>query len=323
MPCPPASFHAAPRPRLSQPLTDGFRALLCAFAQIFLQQRPGFGLAVLLALLIGAPELLGDALLGALASTLVAQRRGYPAADIDAGLYGYNGALIGLLISLQLTWTPLLPLLLLLTAGLSSLLLTHWLRAAREHEWLPAYTLPFVLFGWTLPWLAELLALTPLPEGPPPALADSPWLAFAEATLRGMGQVIFLDAPLAGLCLLVGLTLSDRYCAAWALLAAALPAGLAVLAEQTATAALAGLQGYSPVLAAIALAQWNRQPWAPLAGIVLSMGLQPGFATLALAPLSMPFILACWLVLASSQLLRRAAAGCAHAADPAVRPKPG
>ncbi|WP_068830703.1 urea transporter [Pseudomonas sp. BMS12] len=289
----------------------GFRALLCGFAQIFLQQRPGFGLAVLLALLIGAPDRLGDALLGALAGTLVAQRRGYSQADIDAGLYGYNGALLGLLLSLKLAWTPLLPLLILGSAGLSSLLLARWLRASREREWLPAYTLPFVLFGWLLPWLGASLGLAPAAEGPAPSLASGLWPAFAEATLRGLGQVIFLDHPLAGLCLLIGLSLCNHRCAAWALAAAALPAGLALLAQQPSLAALAGLHGYSPVLAAIALAQSHRQPWAPLAGIVLSLALQPGFAALGLAPLTMPFILACWLVEAGTRSWRSAAEACA------------
>lgn len=293
------------------PLASGFRALLCAFAQIFLQQRPGFGLAVLLALLIGAPNLLGDALLGALAGTLVAQRRGYAEADIDAGLYGYNGALIGLLLSLQLVWTPLLPLLVITLAGLSSLLVNHWLRAMRERHWLPAYTLPFVLCGWALPWLAGALDLTPVAEIPPPAVAEGFWPTFAEAILRGLGQVIFLDHPLAGLCLLIGLSLCDHRCAAWALFAATLPAALALLSGQPSLAALGGLHGYSPVLAAIALAQCHRQPWAPLAGIALSVVLQPGFAAVGLAALTMPFIFACWLVQASAQLLRRAAAECA------------
>ncbi|WP_043310530.1 urea transporter [Pseudomonas sp. ML96] len=289
------------------PLASGFRALLCAFAQIFLQQRPGFGLAVLLALLIGAPELLGDALLGALAGNLVAQRRGYDQADIDAGLYGYNGALIGLLLSLKLDWAPLLPLLVVTLAGLSSLLLRPWLHAARTQQWLPAYTLPFVLCGWALPWLAGLLAMPTAPAAAPALLAEQGWLAAIEATLRGLGQVIFLNHPLAGLCLLLGLLLCNRRSAAWALAAAALPVALALVHEQPLEQAFAGLLGYSPVLAAIALTQTYRRPWAPLAGLLLSLALQPGFAALGLAPLTMPFILACWLVVASTQLLRRAA----------------
>lgn len=293
------------------PLANGFRALLCSFAQIFLQNRPGFGLAVLLALLIGAPNLLGDALLGALVGNLVAQRRGYAQADIDAGLYGYNGALIGLLLSLKLDWTPLVPLLILVAAGLSSLLQAYWLRAMRERDWLPAYTLPFVLTGWALPYIGSVLDL-PLATNSLPALPlASDWQALAEGTLRGLGQVIFLDHPLAGLCLLIGLGLNNAHSAAWALFAAGLPLALSMLSGPLASATLSGLQGYSPVLVAIALAQVYRRPWAPLIGIVLCLALQPGFAGLGLAALTMPFILACWLVLASTQLLRRAALDCA------------
>ena len=293
-------------------LASGFRALLCAFAQIFLQQRPGFGLAVLLALLVGAPNLLGDALLGALAGNLVAQRRGYAQADIDSGLYGYNGALIGLLLSLKLAWVPLLPLLVVTLAGLSSLLLRPWLQAVRERHWLPAYTLPFVLCGWALPGLAALLDLHPAaPLQPAAPLISVGWQAFVEGTLRGLGQVIFLDHSLAGLCLLVGLYLNAPRGASWALCAAALPPALTLLAEQPAGAASSGLLGYNPVLAVLAISQLYRRPWAPLAALLLSLALQPGFAALGLAPLTMPFILACWLVLAGSRLLRHAAADCA------------
>ena len=123
---------------------QGSRALLNGFSQIFLQAHPGCGLLVLLAIAIGAPQLLGGALLGGLSSTLTAQRRGYAKADIELGLYGYNGVLLGLLISLQFAWSALLPLLIILSAGLSSLLLaasslvaascagsTHDSRAAR------------------------------------------------------------------------------------------------------------------------------------------------------------------------------------------------
>lgn len=292
-------------------LASGFRALLCAFAQIFLQQRPGFGLAVLLALLVGAPNLLGDALLGALAGNLVAQRRGYAQADIDIGLYGYNGALIGLLLSLKLAWTPLMPLLVVTLAGASCLMLKPWMQALRERRWLPAYTLPFVLCGWALPGLVSLLQLPLAPAAPPVALVDSGWQAFVEATLRGLGQVIFLDHPLAGLCLLVGLFLNAPRAATWALAAAALPVALALLNAPASPAVLQGLLGYSPVLAVVALTQLYRRPWAPLAALLLSLVLQPGFSALGLAPLTMPFILACWLVLASDRLLRRAATGCA------------
>src|SRR5690606_37268403 len=91
--------------------------------------------------------------------TLTAQRRGFTSADIELGLYGYNGILLGMLISLQFTWSLLLPLLIIAIAGLSSLLLEPWMRRMRQQQWLPAFTLPFVTLSWLVLWLAPALQL--------------------------------------------------------------------------------------------------------------------------------------------------------------------
>lgn len=291
---------------LPQHVLQGFRALLCGFAQIFLQQHPGCGLLVLLAILIGAPDLLGGALLGGLASMLVAQRRGYPQADIAIGLYGYNGILLGLLLSLKLVWTPLLPLLIVASAGLSSPLLAPWMRRMRQHDWLPAFTFPFVALSWALLALAAPLGLPSTPEAAAPSAPSQDSLELPLAVLRGLGQVIFLDTPLAGLSLLLGLLLADRRAALWALLGSAAGFALAPLLGWPCQGALAGLYGYNTSLAAIALAQVHRSPIAPLCGVLLALLMQPGFSALGLPTLTMPFILACWLVKASAQRWRQA-----------------
>jgi urea transporter len=294
----------------THPALQSLRALLCGFAQIFLQQHPGCGLLVLTAILVGAPDLLAGALLGGLVSTQVAQRRGYPPADIAIGLYGYNGILLGLLLSLKLPWTPLLPLLIIASAALSSLLLAAWMRRMRQHGWLPAFTFPFVLLGWLL---LALLARLDLPPAGPTAQAAAT-LNFMElllGVLRGLGQVIFLDSPLAGLCLLIGLRLADGRAALWALLGSSGGLALTMLNGWPSDAALAGLYGYNASLAAIALAQVHRCPLVPALGIFLALLLQPGFSALGLPALTMPFILACWLVRASAQSWQQAVQNCA------------
>lgn len=282
-------------PSLPADALQGFRILLNGFSQIFLQAHPGCGLLVLLAIAIGAPQLLGAALLGGLSSTLTAQRRGYARADIALGLYGYNGILLGMLISLQFAWSTLLPLLIILAAGLSSLVLAPWMRRMRERQWLPAFTFPFVALSWLLLWLAPSLQLE-LHNAPATATYSLDWFTGLLAMLRGLGQVIFLDKPLAGLCLWLGLLLADRRAALWALLGSAAGLSLALQQGWDQHSALAGLYGYNATLAAIALSQVHRQPWAPLLGIGLALLLQSGFDALGLPALTMPFILACWLV---------------------------
>ena len=288
---------------------QGFRALLNGFSQIFLQTKPACGLLVLLAIAIGAPQLLGGALLGCLSSTLTAQRRGYAKADIELGLYGYNGVLLGMLISLQFAWSALLPLLIIVSAGASSLLLSVWMRCMRERQWLPAFTFPFVGLSWLLLWLAPVLQLE-LTQPVPSAAQALDWWASLIAMARGLGQVIFLDQPLAGVCLLLGLLLADRRAACWALLGSTGGLALALYQGLPQHSALTGLYGYNAALAAIALSQVHRRPWLPALGIALALVLQPGFSALGLPALTMPFILTCWLVSAAQRLLRKAAADC-------------
>ncbi len=288
---------------------QGSCALLNGFSQIFLQAKPGCGLLVLLAIAIGAPQLLGGALLGCLSSTLTAQRRGYAKADIDLGLYGYNGVLLGMLISLQFAWSALLPLLIIVSSGASSLLLAAWMQRMRERQWLPALTFPFVGLSWLLLWLAPAMQLELAPAVPSQAQQLN-WSASLIAMARGLGQVIFLDQPLAGVCLLIGLLLADRRAACWALLGSTGGLALALYQGLPQHSALTGMYGYNAALAAIALSQVHRRPWLPALGIALALVLQPGFSALGLPALTMPFILTCWLVSATQRLLQKAAADC-------------
>ncbi|WP_010485251.1 urea transporter [Pseudomonas sp. S9] len=291
---------------LPTPALRGFRALLSGFSQIFLQADPGCGLLILLGIAVGAPELLGGALLGGLSSMLTAQRRGYASADIEQGLYGYNGILLGMLISMQFQWSASLPLLIMASAGLSSLMLAPWMARMRNHQWLPAFTFPFVLISWLLLELATPLQL----QLRPGAMAESQPLDLINslaAMARGLGQVLFIERPLSGLCLLLGLFVADSRAAAWGLIGSACGLGFALYLGWEQHSALAGLYGYNAVLAAIAVNQVNRNMALPVLAIFLALVLQPGFAALGLPALTMPFILACWLISASQRLLKQSA----------------
>lgn len=274
---------------------DWAEALLNGFSQIFLQRQPLCGLLCLLAILIGAPPLFGGALLGGVAGLLTAQRRGYPKAERQAGLYSYNGVLLGLLISQHFTWSALLPPLILACGGLSAMLTRQWLKYATQPNDLPAYTAPFVGLGWLL--------LGPVSPGAF-ALAEPDTLAVVAAPFTGLAQIMLLDQPLAGALIALGLLLANRRAALWALIGASVGVLVALLLDEPASALL-GLHSYNPSLAALALSQTRRQPWLPLLGIALAILLTPGFAALHLPALTAPFILACWLVRAGARMLRK------------------
>ncbi|WP_431702262.1 urea transporter [Pseudomonas sp. BR20] len=274
---------------------DWAEALLNGFSQIFLQRHPLCGLLCLLAILIGAPALFGGALLGGVAGLLTAQRRGYPKAERQAGLYSYNGVLLGLLISQHFAWSALLPPLILACGGLSAMLTRQWLKHATQPDDLPAYTAPFVGLGWLLLGSVSHSTL---------ALSEADTLAALGAPFTGLAQIMLLDQPLAGALIALGLLLANRRAAVWAMIGASSGVLIALLLDET-TAALLGLHSYNPALAALALSQARHQPWLPLLGILLAIVLTPGFAALHLPALTAPFILACWLVRAGGRILRK------------------
>ncbi|MBC3303412.1 urea transporter [Pseudomonas sp. SWRI18] len=279
----------------NQTCPDWAEALLNGFSQIFLQRHPLCGVLCLLAILVGAPAAFGAALLGGVAGLLTAQRRGYPKVERQAGLYSYNGVLLGLLISQHFAWSALLPPLILACGGLSAILTRQWFKRASQPDDLPAYTAPFVGLGWLLPGTAPPGTL---------ALSEPDTVALFTAPFTGLAQIMLLDQPLAGGLITLGLWLADRRAAVWALIGAS--AGLlAALCLHEPAGALLGLHSYNSALAALALSQVRRQPWWPLLGILLAVLLTPGFAALHLPTLTAPFILACWLVRAGARVLRK------------------
>ena len=276
---------------------DWAEALLNGFSQIFLQRNPLCGLLCLLAILFTAPALLGGALLGGVAGLFTAQRRNYAKADRQAGLFSYNGVLLGLLLSLYFPWSAMMPPLILAAGGLSAMVTQQWLKRVRFSQCLPAYTAPFVGLGWLL-----LCFATPSTEA---HLIEVSTLNMLVAPLKGLGQVMFLGHPLAGAMIAAGLLIADRRAFCWAVLASVAGMGWSLLHHDFYTALL-GLGGYNAVLAALAFSSQGRQPWLPLLGIGLALLLTPMFAAIGLPTLTAPFILAGWLIRCVVQMLGKA-----------------
>ncbi|MGN8260330.1 urea transporter [Pseudomonas sp. SMSB3] len=263
------------------PCPDWATALLNGFSQVLLLRSPLCGLCCLLAILLTAPDLVGGALLGALAGLLTAQARGYDRADRQAGLYCYNGVLIGILISAVLPWSAMLPPLIIAAGGLSSIITHQWRK--RGGKLLVAYTAPFVLLGWV-----ALLFANPAPS----VFVEA---ELANAVARGLGQIFLLDQPLAGLLIIIGILIANPYAAMWAVLGSAIGGGVAVLADQ-AQAAWFGLFGFNAALAALAFSRQGEKPWVTLLAISLAILLQLLVNQLPVPGLTAPFVAACWLI---------------------------
>ena len=236
-------------------------AVLRGIGQVMFQNNAYAGLLFVGGILVNSPLFALGALIGAAVSTASAMVFGVDRCAVRAGLYGFNGALVGIALLFYLRPGPWSWACVVLAAAGSTVLmaaLTQWL----GHWKVPALTAPFV-FG-TLPLLLasrrwERLQATPMlpPAALPEALAVDGAMSAAtvvQGLFNGIGQVFFQGSVASGLCFAVGLLIGSRSACVAALFGSLV--GLLVAAGLGAAepALRAGLYGFNSVLVAIALA---------------------------------------------------------------------
>lgn len=261
-------------------------ALFHAFSQIFLQRHAGCGALIMLALALAEPPLLAGTLFAVVVAQTGAIWLGYSAEDREDGLYGYNAALLGALLTHLLGLTAA-SLALIAAASLASCPLQAWLLdRLRHHGGLPGFTLPFVLLGFI-----ALLVIAPASSAQLAGLQPDV-RALLEAWLLGIGQVVFASDRLAAACLVVAVAVANWRNALWLLAGSAL--GLTV-GVALGAAWGDGLASFNPALTALALAQWRSGWGLPLLGMLAAVAFWLVLQGLGLPTLTLPFLLATWL----------------------------
>lgn len=272
---------------------------LKGFGQIMLQECAWTGVLFLAGLAVGSWAMLAGALLGALSGMLTARLFKLDSEDeLRRGLFGFNGALVGIatFFFFPVSWLALL--LIVSGSAFSSILMRWLLRWGR----LPAYTAPFVVSAWGVLLAANAFGL------PRNVLATGEAHGELAAVSRGVGQVMFQDNWLSGVLFLVGLLVNSRQAAVWAIIGSGIGLVCARGLGYPSDLVLAGVFGFNAALAAIALSErYPHAALAPFAGIVLSVVITRVFQSTVVPPLTAPFVLATWAVVATAALARKAA----------------
>ena len=123
------------------------RVVLRGVGQVFFCCNALTGLIFLVALYIGGLSAGAAATVGVITSTVTAYLLGFSEDDIDAGLYGFNGTLVGPCLFLFLEHSPQLWLYVVLASMLSTVVLAALMRILQPYN-VPASTSPFVLTCW-------------------------------------------------------------------------------------------------------------------------------------------------------------------------------
>lgn len=272
--------------------------ILRGIGQVFFQKNAVSGLLMLIGIAVSDWRAALLALAGNIVGNLTAAVCRYAPREIEKGLYGFNGTLVGIAVGVffRLGWGSAI----LLVAGSAlSTWIAHIFLLTRK----PGYTAPFILATWVLLGAVALLAPALRSEAVTETAAAPQW--FQAFTLH-FGQVMFQGASVVtGLCFMAGIAVNDRLALLYALWGAALPLAVAFLLPNFGEYNT-GLYGYNAVLCAIALAGHTGRDtlWATVA-VLLSVGLQwLGMAAGAMT-LTAPFVLAVWAVLPLKRLCRK------------------
>lgn len=261
--------------------------------QVMFQENALSGLIMLVGLLCGSWQAAILALCGNIVGTLTAYLAGFDRVDIQRGLYGFNGTLVGIAVGVFMKIEPWTLLLLILGAALSSLLYHRWpLRSV-----ISPFTAPFILVTW------GLIALVCWQN--PEMLITSNAFTHSVIDVRGafcrnLGQVMFQGGTSwSGALFLFGIMINSVKSTFAAVLGASVPLlffFLGLKGEGDFAAYNAGLLGYNAVLCALAFDIERRENvlWAVLS-VLLSVLLQVVGIQCDMITLTAPFVVSVWV----------------------------
>lgn len=299
------------------------RVIFRGAGQVFFCCNAVTGFIFLIALYVGGITAGLAATVGVVSSTIAAYLLGFPEDEIDAGLYGFNGTLVGPCLFLFLEHTPQLWLYVVLASVLSTVVLAALMRILQPYN-IPASTSPFVLTCWM--FMVAVYSFDGFSRGPvlpaPAIPADIATAAvvtteFASlskdaveawytAVAKGIGEVMFADSVIVGILFLTGIAITSLRGALMALLGAIVGVAIPICLGADKTLIEMGLYAFNPVLTMMAVGWVFLKPTtgsallALLAGIltiICQAGLANFLAPIGLPTLTFPFVLTMWMFL--------------------------
>ncbi|RDL15154.1 urea transporter [Serratia fonticola] len=291
-------------------------------AQVMFQNNPLTGLIFFIAIFVAAYDKgIPMAAYGSLLGTVVATLTGSGLSDRvswRAGLYSYNGCLVGVALPAFLVMTPLVWGCIVI-GSMVSVIATACIADLLKTWKVAALTAPFVLTTWVILLSSYMFAGLHSTGLPTPKLPTAESVTTMQSLLNasvystlfhGISQVYLFSSTIAGILLVIGLAVSSLWAALFAVVGSflALLTALALGANDTSIAS--GLYSFSAVLTAIALGStFNKPSWRVLGytliGVIFTVFVQSAMNTLmsplGIPALTMPFVLASWLFLFPNQ----------------------
>ena len=219
--------------------------VLKGIGQIMLQENRWTGFLFLIGIFMGSWQCGVAVLLSTAAGTYTAMQLKYNQSEINAGLYGFSAALVGVALAFLFETTVLIWVLIIL-GGVLAAVIQHFFIQKK----IPVFTFPFIVITWVL-----VFVLHHFTHIPPSAMLSSEVVPtkyddFLTCT-NGFGEVIFQGGVLSGMIFFIAVFISSPIAALYGLAASILGAGLSQLNGEPVKEIHMGLFGFNAVLSAI------------------------------------------------------------------------
>ena len=301
------------------PFFDWIDVSLRGSGQVIYMDNPLTGLLNFVALFWGAyaegiPAVAWGSLVATFLGTAVAYAiPGINRGNLKAGLYGFNGMLLGAGLPTFLGSTPLMWAILAFTSVVVVFVMITVAEFMSKFK-VPAFTFPFTVTLWIVmlasyKWMHVSItglghsALSAQVGGSTAALSG---MDLINGSLNGVSEVYFITNPISGVIFLLALIVESRWCTALTLFGACVGVAVGILMGADSKAIVDGMWGYSAALTAPALGRIFLKPSAKVLvymalGTIWCVFVQAGaytfFGTLGIPTFTFPFQLASWMFL--------------------------
>lgn len=293
---------------------------LRGYGQVMFQNNPITGLLFFIAIFLGAYfqhrlQIAIAALVATCVATLTASLWKLEATLWRAGLYSYNGCLVGIGLATFLQLSAYLWCLVIFGAIISVITTESCMIFLKKWQ-LSVLTAPFVIVTWTL-LLASYTFFSIRGTGlPHPVMAVQMasvtvssvprWDVLIPDVFRGVSEVFLLSNIVVGILFVIGLAINSIAAAFYALIAAIISILATYLLHANFFSIHVGLYSFSAILTAIALGATFNKPSLrvtlfTIIAIIFTVFVQGALNTallpLGIPALTMPFVLTTWLFL--------------------------
>lgn len=266
--------------------------ILKGIGQIMLQENAITGLLFLIGISIGSINMGIATIVSVVSGNIIAILLKYDKKEVEAGLYGFSPALVG--VALLLFYQPSIIVWI-------SVIIGSMLAAILQHFFIikkiPAFTFPFVLVTWIIFYIFNNIYPVEASEATS-SIINNTYSIYLFA-LKGIGQVIFQDKLIIGIIFLIGILVNSPIAALYALIGSVISGWMAGFMSMPLDTIYMGLFSYNAVLCAIVFADKRTDAigWAAIS-VMLSLLIAIVMYQLKLTQLTFPFVASTVITLA-------------------------